>query len=112
MRKILITHPESSIIRMPVETQIEIAGKDLFFERTFVDTTPATGSKVTIQEIGAAIRSVGVISTIITTDFGIGSMPAPVQGMREYISGLENEGFLSNEIQQMAKENPAYLLNL
>jgi hypothetical protein len=112
LRKILITHPESSIIRMPIETQVELAGKDLYFERCYVETTPPTGSKVTIQEIAAGIRHVGVASTIITSDFGLASLPAPVQGMREYITKLLGEGIQLHEINQMASENPAYLLNL
>jgi hypothetical protein len=112
LRKILITHPESSIIRMPIETQVELAGEDLYFERCYVETTPPTGSKVTIQEIAAGIRYVGVDSTIITSDFGLASLPAPVQGMREYIAKLLDEGIQLHEINQMASENPAYVLDL
>jgi hypothetical protein len=112
LRKILITHPESSITPMPVEVQADIAGNDVYFERCFVETTPAAGSKVSVDEIVAAIHDVGVGSTIITTDFGMVGLPAPVQGMREYLAKLSGQGFQPSEIHRMASENPAYLLDL
>lgn len=112
LRKILVTHPEAPFIRMPAETQTEILGKGVFFERCYVDTTPAMDCAVTIQEIAAIIRKVGTESTVLTTDFGLSSLPHPVEGLRDYLSKLIGEGFSLNEIRCMAGDNPAYLLDL
>lgn len=112
LRKIVVTHPEAPFIRMPAETQAEIVGKGVFFERCYVDTTPAMDCSVTIREIAATIRQVGVESTVLTTDFGLATLPLPVDGMREYLAKLTAEGFNLREIRCMAAENPAFLLDI
>lgn len=112
LRKILVTHPEAPFIRMSAETQTEILGKGVFFERCYVDTTPAMNCAVTIQEIATIIRKVGTESTVLTTDFGLESLPPPVIGLKAYLTKLVMEGFSLDEIRRMAGENPTYLLDL
>jgi len=112
VKKLLVTHPDSPLIQMPIETQIDISGEGLFFERCYVDTTPAMNHATTVEEITNVIRKVGVNSTVVTTDFGLATLPPPVDGMREYLSGLAREGISSEEIIRMTREIPAYLLDL
>jgi hypothetical protein len=112
VRKILVTHPEADFIRMPVDLQVALAREGVFFERCFVDTTPLMNSAVSLPEIAEAIRTVGVASTILSTDFGQAANPAPVDGMRAYLSALAAEGFTPKEISRMAGENPAMFLGL
>jgi uncharacterized NAD-dependent epimerase/dehydratase family protein len=112
LRKIVVTHPDAPFIRMPAGTQAEIVGKGVFFERCYVNTTPAVDCAVTVQEIAATIRQVGVESTVLTTDFGQAINPAPVEGMRDYLAKLTAEGFNLDEIRCMAGQNPAFLLDL
>jgi hypothetical protein len=40
VRRILITHPESHFVAMPVAVQRELCGPDVFFERCYLDTLP------------------------------------------------------------------------
>lgn len=112
LRKIVVSHPESSITRMPVETQTEIAGDDLFFERCYVACTAAGGFAATVERIAADIKHVGVQSTILATDFGLASLPSPTEGMREYLSKMILEGFDQQAISRMAGENPAFVLDI
>ena len=112
LRKILVTHPEAAFIRMPVELQASLAREGAYFERCFVDTTPLMPSPVSLDEIAAAIRRVGVASTILSTDFGQADNPPPIEGMRCYLSALVSAGFKPAEICKMAGENPASLLDL
>ncbi|UCE52664.1 MAG: hypothetical protein JSV31_25965 [Desulfobacterales bacterium] len=112
LRKIVVSHPESPITRMPVDTQAEILRKGIYFERCYVNTTSAMNYAVTIQEIAAMIRKIGVTSTLLTTDFGLASLPPPVKGMQEYLARLTAEGFSRNEIGCMACDNPSYLLDI
>lgn len=112
VRKIVVTHPEAPFIRMPAETQAEIVGRGVFFERCYVGTTPAMDCAVTIRQISDTIRRVGVESTVLTTDFGLASLPLPVDGMRGYLAKLTAEGFNLHEIRCMAGETPAFLLDL
>ena len=112
LRKILVTHPEAPFIRMPVETQAEIALEGVYFERCYVDTTPAMNSAIHFAEIAASIRRLGMESTVLSTDFGQVSNSSPVQGMRACLAEAAAEGFTKGEISRMVVKNPRYLLNL
>lgn len=112
LKKIIITHPESSLIRMPVETQQEINGSGVFFERCFVDTTPMMNFGTTIEEIGSHIRTVGLDSTFVSTDFGQVANPSPVEGMSTYLTSLRALGFTEREISKMACLTTAFLMDL
>jgi hypothetical protein len=112
LQKIVVTHPEAHFTWMPVETQKEIASDGVYFERCYVDTTPTMNSTVAIAEIASHIKEVGVQSTVVSTDFGQAISPPPVEGMRAYLAKLSRYGITSEEIQKMARDNPAYLLDL
>ncbi len=107
--KILVTHPDSRIVRMPVEVQQQLAALGAFFERCFVGTREANG--LTVHDVAGIIRQVGVESTVLSTDFGQANNPPPVKGFQEYIDGLLAEGFTEAELRWMAGENPAELLS-
>jgi hypothetical protein len=110
--KILITHPEASFIRMPLEMQQELEDEGAFFERCFVDTTPLMNCAVSIEEIAHHIRCIGVESTVLSTDFGQIENPSPVVGFRTYLSSLGELGFHLDELQKMAGSNPCQLLGM
>ena len=110
--KILITHPEASFIRMPLEMQQELKGDGVFFERCFVDTTPLMNCEVTIEEIAQCIQGTGVEFAILATDFGQDRNPSPVEGLRDYLSSLVTLGFSQDDIQKMARSNPAQMLGI
>lgn len=112
LRKIIITHPESSLIRMPVETQQELSGPGVFFERCFLDTIPVMNPGTTIEEIGSRIRVTGADSTFLSTDLGQHLNPPPVEGMSVYLASLNELGFSVEEITQMTTRIPAYLMDL
>jgi hypothetical protein len=112
VRKVLVTHPEADFIRMPLDLQAALAREGAYFERCFVDTTSMMSGAVSLEDIAHAIRTVGVPSTVLATDFGQPRNPAPVQGMQAYLSGLVGLGFGRSEIQRMAGETPAQLLGL
>ncbi|MGI5835761.1 MAG: DUF6282 family protein [Chloroflexota bacterium] len=112
LKKIVVTHPENSAIRMPIDLQREIAADGVFFERCLHATTETDGRGCTIADIANQIRQVGVESTVVATDFGQKHNPPPVDGMRRYLGGLMAEGFTVEQLKLMAGENPAYLLGL
>ena len=112
MHKILITHPECRLSWMEVETQRAILSEGVFFERCYLNALPGGDAEVSVAEMAAHIRAVGVASTVLSTDLGRAGAPAPVEGMRAYLHGLAAEGFTGDELRLMAGENPAYLLGL
>lgn len=117
VKRILITHPELSIINMPIAVQEELAGAGVFFERCLIVTVPPgrtvpPGPVVPLSAIAAAVRQVGVETTVLATDFGQVENPSPVEGLRQYIAGMLELGFSQAEIDRMTRLNPAWLLGL
>jgi hypothetical protein len=113
VRRIVITHPESHLVAMPVGIQRELRGPDLFFERCWLNTRANPNHKTaSLEQIAAEIREIGCESTILATDLGQKVTPPPVEGMRQFLTSLIHLGFTPGEIDRMAQENPAWLLNL
>ncbi len=112
LRKILITHPECRLSWMPIEVQRALVAGGVYFERCYLNALPGNDAEVTMAEMAAHIRAVGVASTVLSTDLGRAGAPAPVEGMRAYLGALAAERFTQDELRQMAGENPAYLLGL
>jgi hypothetical protein len=117
VKRILVTHPELFVVDMPVGIQQELAGPGLFFERCLIVTVPPRppvppGPTVPLAAIAAAVRQVGVETTVLATDFGQAGNPSPVDGLRSYIAGMLELGFSPAEIERMTRDNPAWLLGL
>jgi hypothetical protein len=111
VRKVSVTHPEVPWVDMPAGEQEELRDLGATFERCYVSSLPAGGS-VPFARIVSDIRRVGVNSTVLTTDFGGATLPAPVDGMRAYLTALLEAGFSYQQVRLMAGENPAGLLGL
>jgi hypothetical protein len=112
VRKILVTHPEHPPVQMPPSVQEDLRDRfGVLFERCLISTTLA-GWTTPFAELAAVIRRVGPASTVISTDFGQATNPAPVDGMAMFIAHLQAEGLDGASIDQMCRENPATLLGL
>ncbi len=112
LRKVVISHPEASFVRMPVATQEELAGDGVFFERCYLNALPGAGDGCSMAEISAQVRRVGIETTVLATDLGQAANPTPVEGLRSYLAGLREQGFAWGEIRRMAGDTPAGLLGL
>jgi hypothetical protein len=112
LRKILITHPECRLSWMEVTVQRSLAGAGVFFERCYLNALPGHDTEVSMAEMAAHIRAVGVGSTVLSSDLGRAGAPTPVEGMHAYLTALEAERFSKEELRRMAGENPAYLLGM
>jgi hypothetical protein len=111
IKRILITHPELSIVNMPITVQQELAGPGVFFERCLIATV-FPGSMVPVAAIAAAVRELGSETTVLATDFGQPENLDPVDGLREYIAGMLAFGVTRTDIERMTRINPAWLLGL
>jgi hypothetical protein len=109
VRKFLITHPEIKFVNLPIATQRELVGPDLWFERCFARPGLFV---LDWDELAAAIREVGVATTVLATDLGQPENPDPVSGMRQMLGELGRRGFTQRELETMACRNPAILLGL
>lgn len=111
VQRVVITHPELSVVNMPVAVQRELARPNVFFERCLLPTLSAR-APVPLAAIAAAIREVGPESTVLATDLGQLELPTPVDGLRQYIAGLRAHGVPQHDIERMTCHNPAWLLGL
>lgn len=58
------------------------------------------------------MRQLGADHCIIATDFGVYTLPEPVEGLREFIACLLDLGFSTSEIRSLSSDNPKNLLGL
>lgn len=70
----------------------------------------ATGGGV--AKVAAQIKKFGAKHFIIGTDFGVYTLPTPVEGMREFIACLMDMGLSDEEIRLVSSINPGKLLDL
>jgi len=107
--KIVVTHPESRSSRIPSQIQQELAREGIWFERCFL---PVYNGQCSMDALAANIRVLGCASTLLSTDLGQRGSPTPVEGFRLYLSQLEQHGFAAPEIERMAGQTAAELLDL
>jgi hypothetical protein len=110
VQRIVVTHPEIPFLSIPVALQVEFAAQGAYLERDFVVTTQ--NPPVELSVITSAIRAVGHESTIMATDFGQPRNVHPVQGLRNYIAALLEDGFSEGHISRMVRQNPTEVLGL
>ncbi|UCD43925.1 MAG: hypothetical protein JSV27_07170 [Candidatus Bathyarchaeota archaeon] len=69
---------------------------------------PGGGVKLVVEQI----RELGAEHCIIATDFGVYTLPEPVEGLREFIACLLDLGVPEEDIVRLSKENPEKVLGL
>ena len=112
VQRILITHPELPVVAVPLEVQLELRGEGLYFERCFLGTlSHSRFGGYPLERVVDAIRQVGVESTVMATDLGQSANMLPAEGMRRFIKELLQHGFNKAQIERMARQNPAGLLD-
>lgn len=106
----IITHPDWKKTKFPLETLIQLANKGAFIERVFLNVTMAA-SIITMEEMAASIKKIGMGRCFITTDYGQkGNYPS--EGMLKFIQSLLENGVTEKEITAAAKDVPKALLNI
>ena len=73
-----------------------------------MEDEPSGGVKVIAEQI----QQLGADHCIISTDFGVYTLPEPVEGFREFIACLLDLGIPANDIRKLVKANPERLLGL
>lgn len=111
VRKVVVTHPDSRLIEMPLAVQQDLAAAGAYFERCYGNVYGETPN-VALAEMAHRIRTAGVRQTVLSTDFGQPNRPPPVEGMRAFLAALATEGFAESDLRLMAGETPAMLLGI
>ncbi len=112
VRKILVNHPELWLMAMSIEDQRELAAKGAMLERCLRSATTSTNQGVTVRQIAEEIRAVGAASTVMSTDYGQKDAGPAAEGMLEFIEAMLECGISPEDVEMMAKVNPAKLLGI
>lgn len=65
-----------------------------------------------VKRVAEQIQEVGAEHCILGTDFGVYTLPSPVEGLREFVACLLDLGIPPADIRAMIKTNPERLLGL
>ena len=111
VRAMVATHGMSAPTSLTVEQAQQAARLGAFIE--FVSGTLATATaQARIDRIADDIRKVGVEHAILSSDLGQRGNPLPPDGFATFMEALRKKGFTDQELDRMAKSNPARLLGL
>lgn len=70
--------------------------------------TPGSG----VKGVAMQITELGAEHCVIATDFGVYTLPEPVEGLREFIACLLDLGISPDDIGKLVKDNPERILGL
>jgi hypothetical protein len=65
-----------------------------------------------VKHMAEQIQELGAKHCVISTDFGVYTLPTPVEGFREFIACLLDMGLPQEDIKTMSKTNPEKILGL
>jgi hypothetical protein len=85
-----------------------------YVEREFasIDEGMSAEASSGVKQVVEQIEELGAEHCILSTDFGVYTLPTPVEGLREFIACLMDMGIPYEEIRKTVKTNPETLLGL
>ena len=85
-----------------------------YVEREYASIDEGMSGEVSggVKLVAEQIDEVGAEHCIICTDFGVYTLPTPVEGLREFIACLLDLGISPDDVSKMVKSNPEKLLGL
>src|SRR5262245_58032989 len=109
--RLVVTHAMNAPILMEVPQMQEAARLGAFIE--FAGSTMANASAAArVDRFADAIRKVGPQYCILSSDLGQEGNPVPPDGFADFLIAMRGKGFSQQDIDTMAKTNPARLLGL
>jgi len=76
------------------------------------DSIPSNYPKTSIKTVAEQTEELGADNCIMATDFGVYTLPPPVEGFREFIALMLDLGVSDESILNMINKNPRKLLGL
>jgi len=111
VKHMVVTHAMFTPVFMTVPQMKEASSLGAYLE--FAGGNPGgNGGAERMKSFADAIRAVGVEWCILSTDLGQANNPLPADGFGALLMALRRLGFSTQELERMAKQNPASLLGL
>jgi hypothetical protein len=76
------------------------------------DPIPSNYPKTSIKTVAEQTQELGADNCILATDYGVYTLPPPVEGLREFIALMLDLGVPEQDVIKMIKNNPEKLLGL
>ena len=111
VQHMVVTHALNPPISMTVAQMQEAAKLGAFIEFTGSSLASADAD-ARMSRFADAIRKVGPEFCILSSDLGQQGNPLPPDGFGAFLMALRGKGFTAQEVDRMAKQNPARLLGL
>ena len=111
VKHMVVTHAMFTPVFMTVPQMKEAAALGAYLE--FAGGSPGgNGGAERMKSFADAIHAIGVEWCILSTDLGQANNPLPADGFGALLMALRRLGFSAQELDRMAKQNPATLLGL
>jgi len=117
LKKIVITHVNSSWSFCTLEEQKELLKQGAFLEYCFLPLLPYIDNQ-DFSFVADSIKMLGFQQIILGTDLGASwatkgiALPNPIEGMAAFIGGLLNNGIPEEAIEKIASSNASSLLKI
>lgn len=111
VQRMFVTHAMNTPVSMSVADMQEAAHLGAFIEFVGGSLT-AADAEARMNRYADAIRQIGPEFCILSSDLGQPGNALPPDGFGEFLVSLRRRGFTSQEVDRMAKQNPARLLGL
>src|SRR5437016_514074 len=111
VQRMVITHAMNDPIRMSVPQMQEAAKLGAFIEFVGGNIGDADG-KARMDRFADAIKKIGPEFCILSSDLGQKGNPLPTDGFAAFLDAMKARGLSDQDIDRMARRNPAQLLGL
>lgn len=108
VRSIVATHATSALSPEQMAEAARLGAWIEFAANSVIGNSTTTS----IGKFAAAIRAAGVEHVVLASDFGQANNPLHPDGLEQMFRALRGQGFSVEEIERMAKRNPAAALGL
>jgi len=114
IKRIVVTHPLYFTVNMNMAQMQEAANLGAYLELCGNSVLPTAPSPniLKMDDYIKAIRTIGYEHFILSSDLGQPANPVHTEGWKIYLDLLRKAGIKDNEIDVMARKNPAKLLGL
>ena len=111
VQRMIVTHAMNTPVSMSLPEMQEAASLGAFVEFVGGSLT-ASDAETRMNRYAEAIRQLGPEVCILSSDLGQQGNALPPDGFGDFLVSLRRRGFTSQDIDRMAKQNPARLLGL
>jgi hypothetical protein len=111
VQRLIVTHAMNTPVSMSMAEMQEAASLGAFIEFVGGSLT-AADAEARLNRYADAIRQIGPEFCILSSDLGQQGNALPPDGFGDFLVSLRRRGFTSQDVDRMAKQNPARLLGL